>query len=152
VTPEQELLSRVAKTVFHLNGQLLAIAEDLAGPVGLTAARWQVLATVLNEAMTVADIGRELGVTRQSVQRIADILVDQDLAVYRPNPAHQRAKLLYATDEGRKTVGKIRPAHAELAARLAQQLGTDELRCIVDTLQELATALDTIDPSIHSAN
>ena len=107
MTPEQEVLSLVAKTVFHLNGKFLAVAEDLADPVGLTAARWQVLGTILVAPMTVADIGRELGVTRQSVQRIADILVEQGLAIYEPNPSHRRAKLLVPTDQGRELVGRI---------------------------------------------
>ncbi len=32
--------------------------------------------------MSVAEIGREPGVTRQSVQRIADILIEQGTAEY----------------------------------------------------------------------
>ncbi len=93
-TEEQQMLSGIAKTVFRLNGQLLSIAEDLARPAGLTAAWWQVLATVLREPVSVADISRSIGNSRQSVQRVADLLVDQRLAEYRPNPAHRRAKLL----------------------------------------------------------
>ena len=35
---EQELLSAAAITTFKLNGQFLALAEELARPAGLTAA------------------------------------------------------------------------------------------------------------------
>ena len=91
---EQELLSAAAITTFKLNGQFLALAEELARPAGLTAAWWQVLGAVLAEPLTVAGIAREMGITRQSVQRVADILAERGLARYLSNPAHRRAKLL----------------------------------------------------------
>ena len=46
-TDAQALLSDAALTSFRLNGQLLAVAEELARPVGLTAAWWQVLGAAL---------------------------------------------------------------------------------------------------------
>jgi DNA-binding MarR family transcriptional regulator len=152
MTPEQAVMSRIAKTVFHLNGQLLAIAEDLAGPAGLTAARWQVLGTILSSPMPVAAIARELGLARQSVQRVADILVAQGLAAYQPNPSHQRAKLLVPTDRGRQAVDRIRPAHADFARKLADKVGLDELRTAAATLTELSLALGAVMPSNPSGN
>ena len=38
--------------------------------------------------------------TRQGVQRVADLLVEHGLAEYQPNPAHRRAKLLACTETG----------------------------------------------------
>src|SRR4051794_41323871 len=89
---EQELLSGAALAVFQLNGQFLALAEDLTAPAGLTAAWWQVLGAVLPEPLPVAGIARAMGITRQSVQRVADLLVERGLAEYRPNPAHRRGE------------------------------------------------------------
>lgn len=140
----QDLLSGVALTVFRLNGQLLSLAEDMARPVGLTAARWQVLGAVLDEPLPVAGIARQMGITRQSVQRIANILVDEGLAEYVPNPAHRRAKLVRPTDAGRKAVARIDPAHAAVADRLANELGVDTFRETLDTLTRLSEALDSI--------
>ncbi len=143
-TEEQVLLSGIAKTVFRLNGQLLSIAEDLAGPVGLTAARWQVLAAVLREPFSVADISRLIGNTRQSVQRIANLLVAEELAEYVPNPAHRRAKLLTPTDQGRSAVKAIAPAHADLARRLPLEYGKEELCRLLDALTELSAAFEKV--------
>jgi DNA-binding MarR family transcriptional regulator len=144
VTSDQELLSGIAKTTFRLNGQLLTIGEELARPVGLTAAWWQVLGAVLKEPLPVAGIAREIGITRQSVQRIADILVQQGLAGYEPNPAHRRAKLLRPTGQGHEAIRRISPAHAALAERLAEELGSEAFRNTLRILSQLSEVLDSL--------
>ncbi|MFJ9940686.1 MarR family winged helix-turn-helix transcriptional regulator [Streptomyces erythrochromogenes] len=147
----QDLLSRTALGVFRLNGQFLSLSEELARPAGLTAAWWQVLGAVLREPLPVAGIARSMGITRQSVQRIADLLVAKGLAEYAPNPAHRRAKLLRPTEEGRAAVDRIGPGHSAMAARLAAELGDTAFAETVRVLERLAAALDTLpaprDPS-----
>jgi len=140
----QDLLSRSALGVFRLNGQFLSVAEELAHPAGLTAAWWQVLGAVLPEPLPVSGIARAMGITRQSVQRIADLLVDKGLAQYLPNPAHRRAKLLTPTKDGRAAITRIDPGHADLAARLATALGEDEFAETVRVLERLSAALDDL--------
>lgn len=140
----QALLSGSALGVFRLNGQFLAVAEELARPAGLTAAWWQVLGAVLGEPLPVAGVARAMGITRQSVQRIADLLVDKGLAEYRPNPAHRRAKLLAPTEEGRAAISRIDPGHAAFADRLAQAFGEAELADAVRVLERLSKVLDDL--------
>ncbi|MFI1014284.1 MarR family winged helix-turn-helix transcriptional regulator [Streptomyces sp. NPDC020965] len=140
----QDLLSATALGVFRLNGQYLALAEELARPAGLTAAWWQVLGAVLRTPLPVAGIARDMGITRQSVQRIADLLVERGLAAYEPNPAHRRAKLLRPTDEGRSAIARIGPGHAELAARLTDALGPEGFAETARVLARLSTALDSL--------
>ncbi|MFH8490205.1 MarR family winged helix-turn-helix transcriptional regulator [Streptomyces longisporoflavus] len=142
---QQDLFSRTALGVFRLNGQFLSLADELAKAGGLTAAWWQVLGAVLHEPLPVAGIARAMGITRQSVQRIADLLVRRGLAEYVPNPAHRRAKLLRPTDEGLDAVRKISPGHAEAAARLADALGEDELAETVRVLERLTSVLSGLD-------
>ncbi|MBF6297771.1 MarR family transcriptional regulator [Nocardia amamiensis] len=141
---EQELFATAAITSFRLNGQFLAVAEELARPAGLTAAWWQVLGAVLRTPLPVAGIAREMGITRQSVQRIADLLVDKGLAEYRPNPAHRRAKLVAVTDAGLAAVRRINPQHAAMSKRLAAELGPEQLALTVDVLTKLSVAMDAI--------
>jgi DNA-binding MarR family transcriptional regulator len=144
---EQELLSGAALTVFRLNGQFLGVAEELARPAGLTAARWQVLGAVLGEALSVAGIARVMGITRQSVQRIADLLVEKGLAEYQPNPAHRRAKLVRVTDAGYAAVRRINPAHAVFSHDVAGALGIDQVRLVLDALTHLSEAIDAVAPT-----
>lgn len=147
MTAEQELLSGIAVTTFRLNGEVLELAERLARPAGLTAAWWQVLGAVLAGPLTVSGIAREMGITRQSVQRVADLLVERGLAEYRDNPQHRRARLVAGTDAGRDAVARIGPAHADAAARLAEEMGVDRLRDVLESLQQLSAALDSLNSS-----
>lgn len=140
----QELLSGVALTSFRLNGQLLDVAEQLATPAGLTAARWQVLGAVLNEPLTVAGIARVMGLTRQSVQRTADLLVEQGMLERLPNPAHKRAPLMQASAEGLAAVRAINPQHAVFAKRLAKAIGQQELDAALAGMEALASVLDEL--------
>jgi DNA-binding MarR family transcriptional regulator len=143
-TDPAQLLSGTALTVFRLNGQLLEVSEKLARPAGLTAAWWQVLGAVVGGPLPVAGIARAMGITRQSVQRIADLLVDKRLAEYQPNPAHARAKLLVLTEDGRAALARIGPAHRAMAQQLAGQLGTEGFQQVLTALQTLTAALDAI--------
>jgi DNA-binding MarR family transcriptional regulator len=139
-----DLLSATALAVFRLNGQFIEVSERMARPVGLTAAWWQVLGAVLREPLPVSGIARAMGITRQSVQRIADLLVDKGLAEYVPNPAHRTAKLLRPTRRGRAAVHRIGPAHADLAKRLSDELGPDDLATTLRVLNRLSEAMDSI--------
>ena len=145
-TGAQALLSGVALATFKLNGQVLELAERLARPAGLSAAWWQVLGAVLGTPLPVAGIAREMGITRQSVQRIADLLVERGLAEFRDNPAHRRAKLLVPTPAGREAVAAINPGHAAAAARLVAAIGgADRLGAALDALRSLSDALSRLD-------
>lgn len=65
------------QSIFRLNGFFLHAGERLTSEIGLTTVRWQVLGAVLHEPLTVSAVARDMGLTRQSVQRTADLLVEQ---------------------------------------------------------------------------
>jgi DNA-binding MarR family transcriptional regulator len=145
VSDAQQLLSDCALTSFRLNGQFLAVAEALAKPAGLTATRWQVLGAVLTEPLSVSAIARTMGITRQSVQRTADMLAGAGLVSYRDNPAHRRAKLVEVTEAGLDAVRRINPGHAELANRLGDVLGEKRWEAALGALRDLSAALEELD-------
>ncbi len=146
-TVEGDVLTEIVLRIFRLNGQLLANAERMAGPVGLTAAWWQVLGAVLREPLTVAGIARDMGLARQSVQRIADLLVDRGLAEYLPNPAHRRARLLAPSAEGWAAIRALAPAQHAFANRVTEGLSAEELRRTREVLDGLiaATAIRSVE-------
>jgi DNA-binding MarR family transcriptional regulator len=140
---EGRLLTDLVLTTFRLNGRLLEAAQRLAAEGEITAAWWQVLGGVLDEPRTVAAIGRRMGMTRQAVQRIADILVDRGLAEYRPNPAHQRAKLLSCTEAGYYAIRRIAVAQHPWTNRLGGEIGAEQLGSAIQTMQQLIALLES---------
>jgi DNA-binding MarR family transcriptional regulator len=141
------LLTDIIIATFQLNGRLMEVAQQLAADGGLTAAWWQVLGGVLDEPRSVAEIGRRMGMTRQGVQRVADLLVEHGLAEYRPNPAHRRAKLLACTDAGYWAIRRITLVQHPWANRVGAELGTDELRSALAATHRLLAALEAGQPT-----
>jgi DNA-binding MarR family transcriptional regulator len=140
-TPAANALTDLVMHAFRLNGQFLAAAETLAKPVGLTAAWWQVLGAVESGPLPVSGIARKMGLTRQSVQRIADLLVDKGLARYRPNPAHRRAKLLELTAAGQAAMNRLAATQPEWANRIAAEFDPEELAHAVAVLGRLVAIM-----------
>lgn len=142
-TPGGAALTDVILATFRLNGRLMETAQGLAAEGGLTAAWWQVIGGVLDEPRTVADVARLMGMTRQGVQRIANLLVDDGLAEYRPNPAHKRASLLACTEAGYWAVRRISVAQHPWANQMGDAVGVEELSAALQTMERLIALLET---------
>lgn len=136
-----EVVNGIVLNIFKLNGYFIKAADFLTKGSELTSARWQVLGTVLHEQHTVAAIARSMGLARQSVQRIADILVSEGLAEFMPNPAHKRAKLLSCTEKGLSSILKIRPKVVGWAEEVNDLIGEEELYNIDRTVENLLSKL-----------
>jgi DNA-binding MarR family transcriptional regulator len=129
--------------VFRLNGRLLDVADRITEGTRLSAARWQVLGAVLPAPLTVAGVARSMGLARQSVQRLADVLVDEGICEYRENPAHRRAKLLAPTVRGWEAIERIHPIQVAWADRVGAKVGLRELRTVNETMKTLLSTLDS---------
>jgi len=136
-TPAGDALTELVMRVFRLNGLFLDVAETIARPSGLTAARWQVLGAVLRHPLTVSDAARAMGLTRQSVQRLADALVEDGMAEYLPNPAHRRARLLAPTGRGWKAIAILRPRQHACMNQVSGEIDAEELERAVRLLDRV---------------
>ena len=147
-TPAGDALSRLVIQVFQLNGLLLGAGDAMARPAGQTAARWQLLAAVEDRPASVAQIARALRLARQSVQRVADLLVADGLAAYEDNPSHRRAKLLRLTPRGQETLATIQAAQRVWANELAARVGQRDIERASTVLERF---LDTLGDRRRSA-
>ena len=127
--------------VASLGGHFTDIGEELAKRGGLTLARWVVLDAVAAEPATVAQVGRMRGLTRQSVQRTADLVVEEGLARYVDNPAHRRAKLLELTERGRESVRVITVHQKQWADAVGDTIGLSQLESAQTVIGQVATAV-----------
>ncbi len=145
-TPAGDAFSLFSISVIRLAAHLTEAGDRLAKPSGQTSARWQVLAAASHASMSVAEIGRVLGLARQGVQRIADLLEKEGLVRYEENPAHQRAKLLVLTPDGETVLRDIQVRQAAWADTLGAAVDMDDLRMTTETLTRLLEQLSAPKP------
>lgn len=129
--------------IFRLNGRIIAAGDKLVADLGLTSARWQVLGAAVGEELcTVSQIARKMGLQRQSVQRIVDVLAGEGLLVFVDNPNHQRAKLVKLSTKGNNLLKKVEKLQYEWANGIAAGLDTNELKCTREVIKELRERLE----------
>ena len=106
-----------------------ALTELILETFGLTSARWQILGAVALSSvpLPVAHIARNMGLTRQSVQKLVNELESDGMVRFAPNPHHQRARLVLFTDKGHAAYEAARQRQRPWAQALADGLAADEI-------------------------
>lgn len=132
-----EAFDALLHRVVDLNKLFAAAGEALARPAGQTLARTLVLRQIAGGPVPVAEIARRLRLRRQSVQRVADLLVDDGLVTFEPNPRHRRAKLARLTAAGRATVERVDAEQRAWAQALGARVGADRLAQANALLEEI---------------
>ncbi|HEY5209169.1 MAG TPA: helix-turn-helix domain-containing protein [Stellaceae bacterium] len=128
--------------IYELAGRLRARGDLIAGAIGQSQARWQVLSAASGPPVSVPRIARRLGLSRQAVQRIADLLAADGLAAFAVNPDHKASPNLVLTPVGHDALARLtktaRAGHEELAA----SLDAVDLAALRRDLRALLAALD----------
>jgi DNA-binding MarR family transcriptional regulator len=121
-----------------LSGDLLSASE------GLTSARWQVIGAIAlaERPLTVPQIARRMGLTRQSVHATVNRLVADGLVELAPNTDHRRSQLVRLTELGEKTYVALDRRQAQWANRLASEIEQSELEATARVLEELCATLE----------
>ncbi|MGW8136000.1 MarR family winged helix-turn-helix transcriptional regulator [Sphingomonas zeae] len=134
---------QLALAIFAANGRLVSAGNELVAHLGLTSAWWQVLAALRYSPvpLAVASIARNMGLTRQGVQRIVDLLAQQGLVEFQPNPHHRRAKLVVLTRAGMEAVTGAEEVVAPLDQAIADRLGAARIREAVTILQDMISVI-----------
>jgi DNA-binding MarR family transcriptional regulator len=97
-----DAMTELVLEIFRLNGEMIAMGDALVADIGLTSARWQVMGAIAlaQTPLPIAQIARNMGLTRQAVQRVANELEGEGFIRFAPNPNHQRARLAMLTRKG----------------------------------------------------
>ncbi|RJF43231.1 MarR family transcriptional regulator [Actinomyces sp. 2119] len=141
-SPEGDALTELVLPVFELGGELLAAAAMMTAHHELTPARWRVLGAVLEEPLSVAQVARRvgLGLSRQSVQRVANDVVAQGWATWQPNPARRGQNLLVLTDRGREAVQALAAEQHAWADAVGAEVGEEDLHLALDLVRQITAA------------
>jgi DNA-binding MarR family transcriptional regulator len=145
----QDLRSIAAVTelileTFRLNGCLLEAGDELVRHLGLTSARWQVLGAIdaSTVPLPVAHIARNMRLSRQAVQRLANEMKEDALLRFESNPHHERAKLVLMTDKGKAAFRSAMVKQRVWAERLAQGMSIESFEDAARVLRGLRGRLE----------
>ncbi len=128
--------------IFRINGLLLAEGDRLTADLGLSSSRWQVMGAISDAPLAVPHIAREMGLTRQGVQKTINILVKEGLVDLIENPRHKSSKLASLTEEGRHRFAEIHEIQAAWANDLVEGQDLEGLSGALETLRALRAKLE----------
>jgi DNA-binding MarR family transcriptional regulator len=125
--------------VFRLNGDLIEGGDALVRDLGLTSARWQVLGAIALSPvpLPVAHIARNMGLARQSVQRVVDEMREDGHVQLELNPHHRRAPLVAMTRRGEAAYEKAMARKDLWADVLTEGLSPDAIEAAGTLLRAL---------------
>jgi len=143
-TIEGKLLTDIILETFKLNGLLILEGDQLIKDLGVTSARWKVLGALSNSPgpLTVPDIARMMGQSRQAVQRLSNELQEEGLLTVQPNPKHKRAKLLALTDSGKEVYRLVMQKQIPWVNSIANEFNEADLQLASSVLQKLISRFD----------
>jgi DNA-binding MarR family transcriptional regulator len=126
-------------SIFRLNGQLIAEGDAMTEQLGLTHARWKVIGAIAlsSAGLTVPGIARVLGQSRQAVQRITDVMVEDGLLEYTDNPKHKRSVLVTLTDQGKDIYNTLREVQDPWAIEATEDVPVEELETALRLIRRL---------------
>jgi DNA-binding MarR family transcriptional regulator len=143
-TPRGEAATKLILSTFRANGLLLEAGDLLSAGEGLTSARWQVLGAIAvrGRPLTVPQIARRMGLSRQSVHATVNRLVHDGFLELLPNADHRRSALVSLTRTGSAKYQAIDARQATWINRLVRGIGRADLDTARKVLDELCRRLE----------
>lgn len=139
-----EAVTELILETFRLNGRLLEAGDELVRHLGLTSARWQALGAIDASPvpLPIAHVARNMGLSRQAVQRLANEMEKDGLVRFAPNPHHERARLVLMTDQGKAAFRSAMAKQRRWAEHLAEGLSVESIADAACVLRELRQKLE----------
>lgn len=144
MTPQGSATGLLIYEVLRIHGRLIAAGDALTADLGLTSARWQVLGTIgiSDTDLTVPDLARILGQSRQSIQRLVNEMAADGLLEFVDNPSHKRSMLITLTEKGRRLNQEVEKRRIPWTEAIAAKLWETNARQPHEVLAALRRILD----------
>lgn len=131
--------------LFEAAGVGRRMGEAIAARQSQTQGRWQAMWTIEEVPLTVPQIARRLGMTRQNIQRVASELVERDLATFVPNPDHKTSQLLQLTATGRSTLDRLNSTANRWHQAILATFTADDVASLRRLLERFVAAMRDLD-------
>lgn len=139
-TRKGNMFTEIVLETFKLSGMLSIEGDRLTKPQGISSARWKILGALSfsDTPLTVSQIARSMGQSRQSVQRLVDVMFQDGLLNLDENPEHKRAKLVSMTPRGESIFENMEAIQIPWANEKSADIDAEGLEITLKTLRQLA--------------
>jgi len=143
--PKANITNSVCRGLYTVDPGNLSIQRTIAccrRSIDKRAGPYECPLATINEApLPVAQIARNMGLTRQSVRRTANVLKDKGFVEFQENPNHQRAKLLVLSKKGRNVLDQVTKLQIDWANSVSKGLGDNKLKTVIQTMRTIGDRL-----------
>ncbi len=142
-TKKGQLFTELVIEIFKVSGALVAEGDRLTAEHDLTSARWKILGAIARSdtPLTVPQIARSMGQTRQAVQRLVEVMNTDGLLELLDNPNHKRARLVTLSEMGNKAYAEVMDTQVPWANDQAGKLSEGELLTALTTLKKIMQSI-----------
>jgi len=140
----EQVFTEIVLEVFKVSGLFNAEGDRLTKEYGLSSARWKILGAIETAQipLTVPQIARQMGQSRQAVLRVVNNMRQDGLLVLQHNPEHKRAKLVSLTTFGKETYLKLEKKQIPWAKACSRNVDEKEMEIALSVLQQIAHSLE----------
>lgn len=137
---KNEIFTQIILEVFKAGGVLNTEGDKMTKEFGLTASRWKILGAVKlsGTPLTVPEIGRYMGQSRQAIQRLVDVMTKDGLLDQIDNPNHKRAKNVQLTGKAEMIYQKLDLKQIDWATKLSENLTKSDLEKTLHVLKHIS--------------
>ena len=142
-SPEGLVATEIIIETFKLGGLLVTEGDRISASLGLTSSRWKILGALARSgsSLTVSQIARNMGQTRQAVQSLVNILEAADLLELADNPNHKRSKLAVLTKKGEDIYKQMEAIQIPWVNQLVDEIKVEDLQVTIETLRKISNSL-----------
>ena len=130
------------RALLNTQNVVLKHGDIATGMYGQSSARWRVMLRVSSGDTTVSTIAKESGFSRQAVQRLADSLVSDGLAVYSENKTDKRTQTIALTNAGNRLFNKMEQSFDSWSERLVSAISSESLSSLTKQLDSVRVIVD----------
>lgn len=142
-TPFKDLRHETVLNIVRTANHLSAAAAQLFRRFDLTEAQFNVLFALkfADGAITQAELGKRLVVTRASITSVLDKLESKGLVRRENVPGNRRIHHVRLTDAGKRLVEKVEPVYRKEVHAVLADLNDDDCRTLISRMERIRDRL-----------
>lgn len=136
-TPAGAALTELVLTILSTSGTLQEIGPAITQDPQIVAVRWRILRAVSVQPKTAAELGRELGISRQGALQNVRSLEELGYVEMLDNPDDQRAMKVGLTPSGVAKLEVVTGHQVRWVNALARNFPQQDIAAVTETLRRL---------------